>query len=430
MNTSRQPVRLMQPQSKTYRKIRTREQLQEHLQWALTVELSTIPPYLCAAYSIQDASSQAARVLRSVMVEEMLHVMQVANLLNAIGGQPHVTGEYSAAYPTFMPHHAAGGPFIQLQRASRDVVANVFMQIEQPYVGRKLDELPEGDDYETLAQFYEAVEQGFITCAREGNLFNGDRARQQTASYFGGGGGRLIEVVDLRSALLAIQEIVQQGEGTRGAYERWGADSPPEGPPTVGTFGVNSRGAELSHYFRFEALATGVVPIPETWPMETNFRTAHLRAAWARALSDLFNACYVDMLRSLEASMQRPAADGGFFRACFPLMHSVLPPLATLLMQTPLRGNNVVDSPAVDGGNASKDLAPLLATAGPSFEYVQWPRERILETCRGLLHASEGPEDATTAPGYRQLFTQTLAKVLAELERLPPHEPALPSHER
>ena len=47
-------------------------ELREHLQMAIGVELSTVPPYLYAMYSIVDQTSDAALLIRSVVAEEML----------------------------------------------------------------------------------------------------------------------------------------------------------------------------------------------------------------------------------------------------------------------------------------------------------------------------------------------------------------------
>lgn len=60
--------------------INTVKELADHLQMALTIELATIPPYLCALYSISDPASEPSRLIRGVVIEEMLHMMQVANL--------------------------------------------------------------------------------------------------------------------------------------------------------------------------------------------------------------------------------------------------------------------------------------------------------------------------------------------------------------
>lgn len=67
------------------------ENLRRHLQTAIEVEHSTIPPYLCALYSIKDGSNvEAAATIKSVVVEEMFHLILVANVLNAIGGSPQL----------------------------------------------------------------------------------------------------------------------------------------------------------------------------------------------------------------------------------------------------------------------------------------------------------------------------------------------------
>ena len=71
--------------------IRTVEDLREHLQWAIELEHSTLPPYLTALYSIKDGhNAEAAEVIQSVFLEEMLHMTLAANILNAVGGAPEI----------------------------------------------------------------------------------------------------------------------------------------------------------------------------------------------------------------------------------------------------------------------------------------------------------------------------------------------------
>jgi Ferritin-like len=42
------------------------EALRQHLQWALELEHSTIPPFLCALYSMREAANpEAAELVRS-----------------------------------------------------------------------------------------------------------------------------------------------------------------------------------------------------------------------------------------------------------------------------------------------------------------------------------------------------------------------------
>jgi hypothetical protein len=55
------------------------ESLRRHLQWAMQIEHGTLPPYLCALYSIkQGPNAEAAEVVGSVFMEEMLHLTLAA----------------------------------------------------------------------------------------------------------------------------------------------------------------------------------------------------------------------------------------------------------------------------------------------------------------------------------------------------------------
>ncbi len=74
---------------------------------ALSIELSTIPPYLSALYSVRDRTSAAARLIRDVVIGEMLHMVLVSNLMNAIGAHPSLAPEFVPLYPGYMPHLAA-----------------------------------------------------------------------------------------------------------------------------------------------------------------------------------------------------------------------------------------------------------------------------------------------------------------------------------
>ena len=62
--------------------IATLDDLREHLQWALELEHATLPPYLCALYSIKPGTNtEASHAIASVCYEEMLHMTLAANLL-------------------------------------------------------------------------------------------------------------------------------------------------------------------------------------------------------------------------------------------------------------------------------------------------------------------------------------------------------------
>ena len=133
--------------------IDTIEELKSHLALATKVELSTIPPYLYAMYSIKDQDSVSAQLIASVVVEEMLHVCLTANLTLAIGGDPDFGYGAIPQYPCLMAHHSPD-LILELKACTSDAVRETFMTIESP---RAPGAAPEDDNYETLGQFYAAL---------------------------------------------------------------------------------------------------------------------------------------------------------------------------------------------------------------------------------------------------------------------------------
>ena len=68
-----------------------REDLYPWLQNAIELEHSTIPPYLTAMFSLKPGTNdEIARLIRSIVLEEMLHMTIVGNILIAIGGHPAI----------------------------------------------------------------------------------------------------------------------------------------------------------------------------------------------------------------------------------------------------------------------------------------------------------------------------------------------------
>src|SRR4051794_38468902 len=222
------------------------EDLRTHLQWAIELEHSTIPPYLCALYSLDAThNAEASEVVQSVVIEEMLHLALAANLLNAIGGEPVLDAPHLLpGYPRTLPHGDQSFQIELLPFGQRALES--FLRIEQPSPpGAE----PEGDRYETIGQFYEAIESGLrhlCEALGEGAVFSGKPERQITAAYPYGGSGRIVAVRDLASALPALTEIVEQGEGSAQS-DVWDGDHQ--------MFHVDRD--EVAHYYRFEELKLG-----------------------------------------------------------------------------------------------------------------------------------------------------------------------------
>lgn len=207
-------------QEKRYTPITTLKKLHEYLQSAVTLEFATIPAYTTAMYSMKDKACDAYRLTASVAMEEMFHVYQVANLLLAVGGIPKFTGDHTPKYPTFIPHgDTKTTPYISLQRATKELYKDVFMRIETP---AEFTAPPQNEHIQTIGQFYKAIALGiiYLYVTKGKKIFKDtDGYEQHQDYYFGKGGGHIIKVTDLKSAMLAIIEIVQQGEGAELSYE-------------------------------------------------------------------------------------------------------------------------------------------------------------------------------------------------------------------
>jgi hypothetical protein len=199
--------------------IQTLADLRNHLQHAIVLELTTIPPYLCALYSIKPGANSAAReTIQSVVLEEMLHMALAANVLNAIGGTPNpcpVAGGPSLVpdYPAQVPY-IAGLPEIDLQAFSPEAL-KIFIDIEHPTTHRASN--PD-KQYASIGAFYAAIKAALNNkdlCPPE--LFEAARHERRhcqvrSGDYYGGAGA-LIEVSDRDSALDALTLIATEGEG-------------------------------------------------------------------------------------------------------------------------------------------------------------------------------------------------------------------------
>jgi hypothetical protein len=326
------------------------ERLNELLQAGVELELSTIPPYLCALYSIRPGGNEEAKlVIRSVVVEEMLHMVLAANVLNAIGGEPRVTGENAPRYPHELPSDVV----LHLLPFS-PVVVDAFLEVENPehphtpltpehpvLAGRRYEHHVArcargggGFHPQSIGAFYHEVMSELEATAEEmgeTQLFSGDPSRQVSREYYYAAGGRSIVVDDLASARKALEEIVEQGEGDLGAmYDDDG---------------------DLAHYYRFDQIRhrraylrsddagdpTGPpvdVDYDAVFPMLANPRGKDYTDPALKAASDAVNRTWSELLVQIEASFNgRP-------EALLPAVHNMfkLRDQALVLLANPLAG--------------------------------------------------------------------------------------------
>jgi hypothetical protein len=282
-------------------------ELRDHLQTAVEIEWSTIPPYLCARWSINDdpRNAIAARFIDDVVMEEMLHLTLVCNLLNAVGGEPALIPPKATppAYPAYLPHSDDAFK-IDLAPFSRDAL-ETFRLIERP---APTGAPPEDDNYETIAQFYEAVMQGLDLLAGREYIFTGKPERQVDASYYYGGGGEAVVISGIESANEALEVIVFEGEGINQSI--WDGDHE-----------LLREGRELAHYFRFDELYRGrsytghdtpssgptgdplLIDYSTVLPMKPNPRAEDYPVgSELRAMTEECNLTYSKLLRQLHAA--------------------------------------------------------------------------------------------------------------------------------
>ena len=110
----------------------SKEALKEQLQTAIALEFATVPLYLTALYSIVDGHNQHAyRLLRSLVMQNMLHMNQLANILIALGGVPIIDNSDTVpSYPmTGLPGGVLPQLHIPLKKLSLSHIFEVLMVI-------------------------------------------------------------------------------------------------------------------------------------------------------------------------------------------------------------------------------------------------------------------------------------------------------------
>jgi rubrerythrin len=295
--------------------------LHQYLQCAIELEHSTIPPYLQALYSIKhDKNRIIADLIRSIVIEEMLHMAIVANVLNAIGGEPAINKQgFVPTYPGPLPMNVHGGLAVGLAPLSKRLIHDVFMEIEMPEDPKNFpikSMALTGETFATIGTFYAAIIDKL-------NEF-GDRAfigkpERQVVDNTWFPPAQLFPIRDVESAVRGLNIIVQQGEGT--------SDSPLE---AVG---------QPAHYYRFAEIFNGrrLVPDPTVekkysysgapipfdtkgiWDMVINPKVENYSVgSTARAYAERFNHIYSNLLNSLHSTFNGEpphlrAAIGGMY---------------------------------------------------------------------------------------------------------------------
>ncbi|MGJ9419249.1 ferritin-like protein [Massilia sp. CMS3.1] len=338
-------------------RVNDREQLIYLLTEAAEIEHGLMCTYLYAGWSLKRARSEDVtpaqleaidrwrKEIRSVAMEEMAHLATVNNLLMSIGSPPHFRRQN---FPVPAGYHPAS-LVVRLAPLTRDTLAH-FIYLERPegvtmaqaqgfesstqyqrrpHVTRLT---PTAEDFDTVGHLYRGIGQGFETLAErlgESALFVGAPEAQLGPDIMALPG--LVTVLDLKSALQAVDVIVEQGEGGRHDNEE-------------------------SHFARFVAMADeydaflredphftphrSVVPDPLMFAPIGDMPGVHVDGHDSARVLDLANAAYGLMLRLLASgtgTSQSVAARRAQIDGAVGLMH-VLNDLSVLL--TTLRASS------------------------------------------------------------------------------------------
>lgn len=431
--------------------IEHREALIYMLCEAAELEHGIMCQYLFAAFTLKQdegedltaAELAAARrwrtVISHVATQEMLHLALVQNLLSAVGAAPHLSR------PNF-PHpasHYPAGVHLALLPFGEQAVRH-FMFLERPEgmdlrdgdglaaFGRAEplmeagDIVPRGQDFKTVGHMYRSIEAGFRHLAEkygEDWLFVGPPRAQATPEYFRW--PELVPVTDLASAQRAIDEILEQGEGPRGAWRN----------AHFGQFvGI------LDEYTQAREANPGLMAARPVQPVNVRPSDRDLEVPLAgdpvtARVMDLFNVAYEVLLQIFERFFAHTDETDAQLRALADvtvgLMARVIKPLGDLITTLPA-------GPQYPG-----------RTAGPSFElfyesdYLLPHRDAAwallterLDVAAGfaqeIITGDAGPGTPGPAPGPVTAVLEPVGAALAGLARalaafLPSSDPRSPA---
>lgn len=315
---------------------RAREQLMHLLVEASELEHNLLCCYLYAVFSlkrstaedINDAELAAVDRWRKMMMEvaqeEMVHLVLVSNMLVALGARPHFNRPNLPVAPGYHPAAivVALAPFdrqtldhfIFLERPASEPVPDAKRFTPEEDYSRGAPHaalMPGASDYTTIGEFYGAIRDSFIAVADEmgeRSLFIGGPAMQVSHDVASMPGVTVI--TDLRSALSALDTIVEQGEGASvetddSHYERFRR--------------IKLEYEALSNARRTFAPARPAAQNPVMRKPVAAEGRVHVSAPQAVAVLDVANALYNHMLRLLtqafgrtlpSANQQRDLLDG------------------------------------------------------------------------------------------------------------------------
>lgn len=263
------------------------EDAQNMLQKAIAVEFGTLPPYLYAMFSIPPGKNTvAAQLIKSVLLQEMIHMCLACNILNAIGGTPKLV---PPTYPgTLGDIGPDGKPLtVQLLRFSKESMEQ-GMKIEQPAekpdypVVKLMGAQAPGERAMTIGQFYAMIDRFLATL--DPSDWNGVNQIDDSQFF----PGQLFAVNAYADAHRAITVIVSEGEGAK--------NNPLDFED------------ELAHYYRFAECFNNAVLTKVPGDPGYQFGPKSLGIVWEDVFPCVPNPGTVDFSKQPPAAQKAQAA--------------------------------------------------------------------------------------------------------------------------
>ena len=385
----------------------------EHL-WYLLAEAAQVEhlimcQYLYASFSLKAGpedgltAEQAAAVARwrevltGIAIEEMLHLALVFNVMTAIGAAPPLSRPNFPRRSEDLP----GGVQFRLLPFGADALTH-FLYLERPEGMERMDAegfvptipprepiepgeaISRAQDFGTVGHLYRGIEQGLAALSGrfgERGLFVGPRRAQATPELFRW--PQLVAVHDLASAMAAINEIIEQGEGARGDWR----------PAHYGRFlGIWEEYAKITEADPAFEPAFPVIPAFTRQPYDITEPQPLLTDPLTRSIAEVFNLGYEVLLQALnrffthtdETEAQLQTLVG----AAFGLMAGVLRPLGRALPRLP-----------AGPGHPGRTAGPTFEMYYPFGNVVPWrePAWALLSERAAILATRSA--DAAALPG-------------------------------
>ncbi|MET8627625.1 ferritin-like protein [Kitasatospora sp. NPDC004669] len=287
------------------------------LQIAVELELATIPPYLCAWWSVKERTSEPATLIRSIIDDEMYHMGLACNLLVAVGGTPRIA-DALPSYPGPLPGGVRGELTVYLSGLTKQYVREVLMGIETPETPLTREAGPA-----TIGAFYAALLDAFHDVrpdlSTERQL--GRQIRPNT----------LTPVTNLDDVEQSIETIREQGEGTSASPDAPFAQDAPAHYYAFGEIYHERRLRQADGSWEFSGEP---IPFPDARPMGTV-----PAGGWpspsteVQRLLQQFDETFTNMLHGLQDAWA--TGDDGPLDAAVDAMRALEEP-AVQLMEIPL----------------------------------------------------------------------------------------------